>query len=139
MTTDEEAWKRAAVERAWDEVDEGYRIELVTMPNDPDPIPTGTRGQVTHIVEYGGERRQLWVDWDPGVEGIKRSLCLVPGDEFRVLHITEVQEEDQLRAITVNLEYERDRIRDTKQFFPPRPRTREERATIMGSHLWERR
>lgn len=111
----------------WAKVVKGDRIALVEMPNDPDPIPVGTRGWVTEVVESGGECIQLWVNWD-----IDRSLCLVPGDVVRVLSFIDRESEQEL-------ELERDRIRDTRQFFPPRPRTREERATILGSHLWERR
>lgn len=54
----------------------GTRIELVFMPDDPDPVPAGSKGTVT-----GGSGGQLWVDWDNG-----RSLCLVlPVDKYRVI------------------------------------------------------
>jgi hypothetical protein len=48
----------------------GDRIELISMPEEPDPIPPGTRG----TVQYG-------VKWDNG-RGL--SLC-VPPDEFKIL------------------------------------------------------
>jgi hypothetical protein len=60
----------------------GDRIELISMPEEPDPIPAGTRGTVDFVhdahslgfVQYG-------VKWDNG-RGL--SLC-VPPDEFKVL------------------------------------------------------
>lgn len=60
----------------------GDRIELVSMLNDPDPIPTGTTGTVVRVgrsIEPG--HYQIGVDWD-----IDRSLHLeVPPDRFRVI------------------------------------------------------
>lgn len=59
----------------------GRRIELIEMPNDPDPIPKGTRGTVTGVVHTGFFGTQIWVDWD-----IDRSLMLVvPPDTYRVI------------------------------------------------------
>jgi hypothetical protein len=60
----------------------GDRIELVKMPNDPDPIPVGTQGTVTKIQDglYPGAT-EIYVKWD-----IARSLHLiVPPDEYRVI------------------------------------------------------
>lgn len=54
----------------------GSRIELVSMKDDPDAIPSGTRGTVT-----GGNGAQMYVDWDNG-----RTLMLIPGvDQWRVI------------------------------------------------------
>jgi hypothetical protein len=47
----------------------GSRIELVSMPNDPDALAPGTLGTVT-----GGNGAQMYVDWDNG-----RTLILLPG------------------------------------------------------------
>lgn len=47
----------------------GTRIRLLSMPDDPDPIPSGTEGTVT-----GGNGAQMYVDWDNG-----RSLILAVG------------------------------------------------------------
>lgn len=58
----------------------GDRIELLEMPNDPDPIPVGSKGTVvdTYIISEG---TQVDVDWDNG-----RSLMLiVPPDRFRIV------------------------------------------------------
>jgi hypothetical protein len=49
----------------------GARIELLAMPNDPDPVPAGTRGTVT-----GGNGGQVYVNWDNG-----RTLMLIPGED----------------------------------------------------------
>jgi Domain of unknown function (DUF4314) len=54
----------------------GTRIELLSMPDDPNPIPAGTRGTVT-----GGNGAQMYVDWDTD-----RSLILAVGvDRWRVI------------------------------------------------------
>jgi len=59
----------------WDRLGEpcplsvGTRIELLSMVDDPDPIPVGTQGIVK-----GGNGAQLWVTWDNG-----RNLSLVIG------------------------------------------------------------
>jgi len=57
-------------------VPEGTRIELVSMHDDPNPIPPGFRGTVV-----GGNGAQMYVDWDEG-----RSLMLLVGvDRWRVV------------------------------------------------------
>lgn len=54
----------------------GDRIELLSMPDDPDPIPTGSTGTVLWSTP-----EQVVVDWD-----IRRSLSLIVGvDRWRVL------------------------------------------------------
>jgi hypothetical protein len=50
----------------------GDRIRLVSMSDDPDPVPAGSEGIVTGIV--GGTYPQVQVDWDSG-----RGLALIPG------------------------------------------------------------
>lgn len=65
------------------ELKEHDRIELLAMPNDPAPIPVGSRGTVAFINELmdGTDSCQLWVEWDSG-----RSLMLLyPIDRFRIL------------------------------------------------------
>lgn len=58
----------------------GDTIELVAMPDDPDPIPVGTRGVVREVVDLD-DFYQLWVDWE-----IKRSLSpCVPPDTIKVV------------------------------------------------------
>jgi hypothetical protein len=64
----------------------GDRIRLLSMENDPCPIPYGTEGTVTSINEYptGNRHRTEWhigMAWDNG-----RTLSLVnPPDSFTVL------------------------------------------------------
>ena len=59
----------------------GDRIELISMPNDPAPIPAGTRGTVVLAPTWFQNNWQLVVEWD-----IKRSLSLcVPPDVFRIV------------------------------------------------------
>lgn len=67
----------------WDDVakpspvEPGTRIRLISMPDDPDPIPSGTCG----IVRESSNGAQLYVDWD-----IPRSLCVVVGvDEYEIV------------------------------------------------------
>lgn len=55
---------------------QGDRVELLSMPNDPDPIDVGTKGIVTdNGVELQGQK--IWgVRWDNG-----RSLNLLEGED----------------------------------------------------------
>ena len=63
----------------------GTRIELIDMPDDPNPIPSGARGEVRAVDDAG----QLIMKWDNG-----RSLSLIPGiDQFRRLTQQELMEE----------------------------------------------
>ena len=57
----------------------GDRIRLLSMPDDPDPVPVGSTGTIVSVTE--GPLGQVWVRWDSG-----RSLALVPGvDRFEVI------------------------------------------------------
>jgi hypothetical protein len=63
----------------------GDRIELLSMPDDPDPIPVGTRGTITYVgselPSRRGPSRQYGVKWDNG-----RTLGLAcPPDRVRRL------------------------------------------------------
>ena len=70
----------------------GTRIELISM-NDPyDPVPSGTRGTVKHVDDEG----QLHMKWDNG-----RTLAAVPGvDSFRKLTPEEIQAEGHTEDIS---------------------------------------
>lgn len=62
----------------------GTRIELISMPQEPHPVPSGSRGTVRTSNAY-----QVWVTWDNG-----RGLALLPDvDDFRVLTDDEVEQE----------------------------------------------
>ncbi|MBU6240081.1 MAG: DUF4314 domain-containing protein [Planctomycetes bacterium] len=69
----------------------GTRIRLVSMMDDPDPIPTGATGTVRGFHEHRFGRdlwQQIEVDWDNG-----RQLMLVtPPDVFEVLRTPESKE-----------------------------------------------
>ena len=62
----------------------GDRIRLVSMHDDPDPIPpgqTGTVASVERLLTEGAGWLQIDVNWDKG-----RSLMLVsPPDRFEVI------------------------------------------------------
>lgn len=65
----------------------GQRIELVDMPDDPDPVPAGTQGTIDHVSgphKLPGDRvawHQVGVKWDNG-----RTLALLTTkDRWRVL------------------------------------------------------
>ena len=58
----------------------GDRIRLVSMPQDPDPIPVGLLGTVVEVHEHR-DWKQVDVDWDNG-----RSLMLtIPDDLIEIL------------------------------------------------------
>lgn len=45
----------------------GDRVKLVKMGNDPDPIPVGTEGEVTHVQYIPSfKETQIGVHWDNG-------------------------------------------------------------------------
>ena len=59
----------------------GKRIKLLSMPNDPDPIPIGSEGLVEMVGSEFDNTTQIFVKWDNG-----RSLILLGGlDEFQVV------------------------------------------------------
>lgn len=54
------------------------RVEITgVMPNDPNPLPIGTRGTVTGANESAG---QIYVDWDNDSR-----LMLLVSDPFRAI------------------------------------------------------
>jgi len=55
----------------------GDKIRLINMPNDPNPVPSGTTGTVQRCVRVNlpGWEWQIWVHWD---NGSKLSLTLPP-------------------------------------------------------------
>ncbi len=66
---------------------EGTRICLDSMGNDPNPIPSGTKGTVMAVDDAG----QLLMKWDNG-----RSLSLIPGEDS----FHKIQEEVQTEEIS---------------------------------------
>lgn len=65
----------------------GDRVELLSMPDDPHPVPVGTTGTVERVAHFDWPHPydQVSVRWDNG-----RSLALViPPDRVRVLGDTE--------------------------------------------------
>lgn len=65
-------------------VEVGDRIRLISMPNDPDPIPSGSLGTVVLVnpLHFRDKTEvQLLVKWDNG-----RSLsCICPPDMVEVV------------------------------------------------------
>ena len=62
----------------------GARIELIAMPDDPAPIPSGTKGTVTRVTDTSFMKpgtSQISVDWDDG----RGLMLVVPPDRFRVI------------------------------------------------------
>jgi len=57
---------------------EGDRIELLCMPNDPTPIPPGTKGVVEWVQELGGDQYQVAVKWENG----RRLMLIIPEDTY---------------------------------------------------------
>lgn len=61
-------------------VNPGDRIRLISMPDDPDPIPAGSEGLVIDVTD--GPLAQITVEWI----GINRTLALIPGvDRFEIV------------------------------------------------------
>jgi hypothetical protein len=61
----------------------GDRIRLLSMPNDPDPIPAGSTGTVVSATT--GTFAQIDVDWDNG-----RTLALIPGvDQYEIIALAD--------------------------------------------------
>lgn len=59
----------------------GDRIELLEMPDDPDPVPVGTQGTVMFIFGTETLNPQYDVRWDNG-----RTLMLIGGiDRWKVV------------------------------------------------------
>lgn len=45
----------------------GDRVRLDKMTNDPDPVPVGTEGEVTHVQYISAfKETQIGVNWDNG-------------------------------------------------------------------------
>lgn len=59
----------------------GDRVRLIHMPDDPDPIPEGSEGEINYVGQVSGFGQQIGVKWDSG-----RTLMLIVGvDKFVVL------------------------------------------------------
>lgn len=57
----------------------GDRVKLIKMANDPDPVPKGTEGEVTHVQYISSfKETQVGVKWDNG-----RSISVIlPEDQI---------------------------------------------------------
>ena len=63
-----------------DVIRKGARIRLLSMPDDPDPIPVGSIGTIESVTD--GPLGQIRVKWDDS----HRTLNLIPGvDRFEVI------------------------------------------------------
>jgi len=66
---------REQVERIRQQYPPGTEVELLAMPEDPHPVPPGTRGKVITVDDAGS----LVMKWNNG-----SSLSLIPSvDQFR--------------------------------------------------------
>lgn len=83
-------YNRRKVEMMKARYPEGTRICLDNMGNDPQPIPSGTKGTVIAVDDAG----QLLMKWDNG-----RSLSLIPGEDS----FHKIQEEVQTEEISEEL------------------------------------
>ena len=62
----------------------GDRIRLLSMPDDPDPIPPGSTGTVVSATT--GTFAQIEVEWDNS----NRSLALIPGvDQYEIISLAD--------------------------------------------------
>ena len=63
-----------------DDIGKGARIRLLSMPDDPDPIPVGSTGTIEAVTD--GPLGQVRVKWDDS----HRTLNLIPGvDRIEVI------------------------------------------------------
>jgi hypothetical protein len=63
----------------------GDRVEMISMPEDPNPIEAGTKGTIEHInpVDFGSEKfTQVSVKWDNG----RTLMVCIPPDQIRVIN-----------------------------------------------------
>ena len=58
----------------------GDRVRLISMPEDPDPIPVGMEGTVLHVHDHG-DWTQVEVAWDNG----RKLMLTLPEDEVTVI------------------------------------------------------
>jgi hypothetical protein len=62
----------------------GDRVEMISMPDDPNPIEAGTQGIIEYInpVDLGTEKfTQIGVKWDSG----RTLMVVIPPDQIRVI------------------------------------------------------
>ena len=64
----------------------GERIRLISMPEDPDPIPAGSLGTVCAIHPHHGWT-QIEVDWDNG----RQLMLSLPDDVIEILTAANIQ------------------------------------------------
>lgn len=58
---------------------QGDRVRITGLMSDPDPLPVGTTGTVTHVSDFG-DWSQVSVRWDNG-----RTLMLVFPEDSRIV------------------------------------------------------
>ena len=79
---------RAQVERIRQQYPPGTEVELIAMPEDPFPVPPGTRGKVIMVDGAG----QLVMKWNNG-----SCLSLIPGvDSFQKVSEQELKQEPSM-------------------------------------------
>ncbi len=79
---------RAQVERIRQQYPPGTEVELIAMPEDPYPVPPGTRGKVLMVDDAG----QLVMKWNNG-----SSLSLIPGvDQFCKVPEQEIKQKSSM-------------------------------------------
>ncbi len=62
----------------------GDRVRLISMPDDPDPIPPGTEGTVVSVQDLSFIKKgetQVLVKWDNG----RNLSCICPPDQLAVI------------------------------------------------------
>jgi len=61
--------------------EKGDRVQLVSMPEEPDPIPIGTKGTVVFVNLAPGIGTQVEIKWDNG----RTLMACLPPDLIRVI------------------------------------------------------
>ena len=85
----------------------GTKVRMNFMPDDPQPIPPGTEGEVTGCDDAG----QLLMKWSNS-----RSLSLIPGvDDFTVISRPEKEERSRSSHTQMNSNVRRGASRDASR------------------------